>query len=299
MESFLSIPQDLFISEGQPLGKTAILTYKSLSSSGRTKVILRQNLFSFLLEGQKIVYRPGKVIRVDPGQFVMIANSHVLMSEKLSGHGRYNSLVFFFDDSLLTDFFRKYSLVLPGIEEPVEKEPILYFEGDPFIRNFVQSLQLLLEQPGGLSQEMQLLKFEELMLHLLNRYPRLVLSFRPVVPSDAGDRILRAAVESNVGSPVTVEELAFLCHMSLSTFKRKFARLYGTSPNKWLLQQRMELAATLLRQQHEKPSEVYHKVGYENHSSFTQSFKQVFGLTPSEFREQNGRLSIVNEPTAL
>jgi len=286
MESILSIPQDLFLSEAQPPGKTAILAYRSLSSSGRTKVVLHKNLFSFLLEGQKVVYRPGKVIRIDPGQFVMIAGSHVLMSEKLSGHGRYSSLVFFFDDSLLADFFRKYSPVLPGIEEPGKKEPIVCFEGDPFIRNFVQSLQLMLEQPGGFSQEMQLLKFEELMLYLVNRYPRLVLSFRQAIPSDTSDWTLRAAVEGNMLNPVTVEELAFLCHMSLSTFKRKFARLYGTSPNKWLLQQRMELAAALLCQQHEKPSDVYHKVGYENHSSFTQSFKQVYGLTPSEFREQ-------------
>lgn len=288
MEGIFSIPQDLFVSEGQPtaLGKTAVLTYRSIVRGARTKVVLHKNLFSFLLEGQKVVYRPGKVVRINPGQFLMIAGSHVLMSELLSGHGRYSSVVFFFDDSVLTDFFRKYSPVLPGIEEPVKKEPILSFEGDPFIRNYVQSLQLMLGQPGGLTPEMQLLKFDELLLHLVNRDPRLILSFQKIIPVDAGDLSLRAVVESNVLNPVTVEELAFLCHMSLSTFKRKFARLYGTSPNKWLLQQRMELAATLLCQQHEKPSDVYHKVGYENHSSFTQSFKQVYGLTPSEFREQ-------------
>jgi len=76
-----------------------------------------------------------------------------------------------------------------------------------------------------------------------------------------------------------------MCNMSLSTFKRRFARLYGTSPNKWLLQKRMEQAASLLHQQ-EKPSQIYHKVGYENHSSFTQSFKQVYGVTPREFQQK-------------
>jgi AraC-like DNA-binding protein len=49
----------------------------------------------------------------------------------------------------------------------------------------------------------------------------------------------------------------------------------------------MELAAALLRNGNEKPSDIYHKVGYENHSSFTHSFKQIFGLTPSEYQQKN------------
>jgi YesN/AraC family two-component response regulator len=46
----------------------------------------------------------------------------------------------------------------------------------------------------------------------------------------------------------------------------------------------MEIAKNLLQHHNEKPSEIYYKVGYENHSSFTQTFKQTFGLTPKEFQ---------------
>src|SRR5579872_5224798 len=95
-----------------------------------------------------------------------------------------------------------------------------------------------------------------------------------------GDKELKAAIEGNLDHSITVEELAFVCNMSLSTFKRRFSRLYGTTPNKWMLQ------AALLLQGQEKPSEVYHQVGYENHSSFTESFKQVYGVTPSEFQQR-------------
>jgi len=48
----------------------------------------------------------------------------------------------------------------------------------------------------------------------------------------------------------------------------------------------MEIARDLLRHYDQKPSEVYYKVGYENHSSFTQSFRQAFGITPKEFQAQ-------------
>ncbi|WP_317165449.1 helix-turn-helix domain-containing protein [Chitinophaga tropicalis] len=47
-----------------------------------------------------------------------------------------------------------------------------------------------------------------------------------------------------------------------------------------------EQAATMLLSYREKPGEIYHKLGYENHSSFTQSFKQVYGITPSEYQQQ-------------
>jgi AraC-like DNA-binding protein len=83
---------------------------------------------------------------------------------------------------------------------------------------------------------------------------------------------------------LSVEELAFLCNTSLSTFKRRFQKIYGTSPNKWILQKRMELAKHLLEHHHEKPGDIYYKIGYENHSSFSQSFKQVYGVTPRDFQ---------------
>jgi len=98
---------------------------------------------------------------------------------------------------------------------------------------------------------------------------------------------IRKAVESNITSNISMEELAFLCNVSLSTFKRRFARIYGTSPSKWILLRRMEIAKEMLRNNREKPGNIFHKVGYENHSSFTKSFKQTFGLTPQDFQNQH------------
>ncbi|WPV64040.1 helix-turn-helix transcriptional regulator [Chitinophaga sp. LS1] len=72
--------------------------------------------------------------------------------------------------------------------------------------------------------------------------------------------------------------------MSLSSFKRKFARIYGNSPNKWLLEKRMERAAKMLRHEHRKASEIYYELGYENLSSFIQSFKQIYGITPKQYQ---------------
>jgi AraC-like DNA-binding protein len=42
----------------------------------------------------------------------------------------------------------------------------------------------------------------------------------------------------------------------------------------------------------ENPGEVSYKVGYENPSSFSESFKQVFGISPKQYQQQN----LINEP---
>ena len=143
---------------------------------------------------------------------------------------------------------------------------------------------MLAEKP--ISKAMRALKLEELLLYLCDKYPDEIISLRTAVFDNQEDITIRKAVTANIGNNITTDELAFLCNMSLSTFKRKFSKLYGAPPNKWFLQQRMELAATLLRNGNEKPSDIYYKVGYENHSSFTHSFKQTFGLTPSEYQQQ-------------
>jgi AraC-like DNA-binding protein len=57
-------------------------------------------------------------------------------------------------------------------------------------------------------------------------------------------------------------------------------------PSQYFQQQKMEMAKTLLLQ-NENPGEVYYKVGYENHSSFSKSFKQVYGISPKQFQQQN------------
>ena len=103
--------------------------------------------------------------------------------------------------------------------------------------------------------------------------------------------------KANLIKNISLEELAFLCNISLSTFKRRFEKIYGMSPSKWMLQKRMEIAKDLLQHYNEKPGEVYHQVGYENHSSFSQSFRQIFGVTPKEFQRQqlNGKQQLLTE----
>jgi transcriptional regulator GlxA family with amidase domain len=55
-------------------------------------------------------------------------------------------------------------------------------------------------------------------------------------------------VESNVHSNLKLEEIAFLCNMSLSTFKRHFIVEYNEAPGKWLQDKRLQRAKEILKE---------------------------------------------------
>lgn len=79
---------------------------------------------------------------------------------------------------------------------------------------------------------------------------------------------------------MNIDEVAFLCNMSLSTFKRKFIQLYQESPGKWFQLKRLNKAKKLLLNNEATPSEIYMDFGYDSLSNFSTAFKNEFGYSP-------------------
>ena len=264
----------------------SLLRYRTQAPAARARVLLPQHMFTFLLAGEKTVHFAGAQVTIQPPQFVLLAAGNCLMSEKVAAPAtEYHSLLLLFDPQLLTDFFSRHATWLGRPARQAASQPFLLFEPDEFLGHFARSLDCLLKgAPSGIPRVLQRVKLEELLLYLALHYPGQLQQLRGLGQEANDDLLVRQAVTSHIDSPVAVAELAFLCNMSLSTFKRRFARLYGTSPSRWLLEKRMEKAGTMLRQADRKASEVYDELGYENLSSFIQSFKQYYGLTPKQYQ---------------
>lgn len=270
--------------------KLLITRYNTGTPAASASISLRQHLFTFLLEGEKRVRFAGSQVVVKPHQFVLLTAGNCLMSEKAASvNHRYHSLLIFFADELLVDFLVRHADLLPSGRTQVGAAlPFLLLEKDAFLTNFTQSLDFLVSADQPVPYELQKLKLEELLLYLALHYPVQLCQLQHLSGEANDELTVRQVVTTHLEAAITVEELAFLSNMSLSTFKRRFARLYGTSPRKWLLGQKMERAAKLLRQDARPASEIYDQLGYENLSSFIQSFKQAYGLTPKQYQLMNG-----------
>lgn len=89
---------------------------------------------------------------------------------------------------------------------------------------------------------------------------------------------------------LTVEELAKRAAMSPRTFARRFRSATGTTPHKWLLQQRIELARRLLETTELTVDHVADASGLGSAANLRLHFDEVVGLSPGAYRKRFRRL---------
>lgn len=86
---------------------------------------------------------------------------------------------------------------------------------------------------------------------------------------------------------VSPSEIASALCISVKQLSRKISAITGVSLGKYILQVRMNKAQKLLdSKKGYSVAEVAHLCGYEENSNFTRAFKQVFGITPSQYLKQ-------------
>jgi AraC-like DNA-binding protein len=92
------------------------------------------------------------------------------------------------------------------------------------------------------------------------------------------------AVRMKPAHPWTVERLARYVAMSRSTFAVAFKDFYARSPMEVVTEQRMEIAAKLLRESNMRVKAIAAKVGYASDTAFLRRFTTHFGVPPTNYR---------------
>jgi len=279
------LPDDILDEPAASADEVAIRSYTSGHDSVKNRIVLNQNMINLLVSGTKTVVYPDATAIVNAGELVVLSTGNVLTSELLTTGQQFTSILFYFSNEVFNRFLIKYYHLLQSVTPLSGKQPFLIFKQDNFMKQFISSIQALVNTEYRLPAAVRQLKLEELLLYLLHSDPARFRAIQ-IITKDKEQLQIKKVVESHIGQLITVDELAFLCHMSTSTFKRRFSVIYHTTPQKWLLTKKMELAAELLKSAGESPSGVYLKVGYQNHSSFSEAFRNHFGNTPSDYQLQ-------------
>lgn len=89
--------------------------------------------------------------------------------------------------------------------------------------------------------------------------------------------------------PLTLADMAKAAHLSVSRLAHLFREQMGITPVDFLTNIRIDHAKRLLLTTDNNCTQICYDVGYNNQSYFTRVFKQIVGLTPREFRNQNKR----------
>ena len=259
-----------------------VLPYSTQNNTNKTRIVLTTHVLIFVKEGMKEIILGDESICFEKSEFALISAGKCFMSEKTSTADKYESTLLFFDNDLLQNFFESHQ---DKIRETIKRHKLypnenILFRHDEFTRFYMQSLNYVANR----SEELIKTKLNEILLYLLETQPDELCCLFADHPGTSEEIRFKNMVTSHIDSNLTISELAYLCNVSLSTFKRKFTEIFNDSPINWIRKRRMEHAAFLLKYNKERVSDIYLRFGYENHSSFTQSFKNVFGVSPKQYQ---------------
>jgi len=97
------------------------------------------------------------------------------------------------------------------------------------------------------------------------------------------------AVETRLSDPgLTVSQIADAVALSRRQLTRRLKDTVGQTPAAFLRERRVERAKELLREDPETIAEVAYAVGFRSPSSFTRTFREETGHTPTEYVEEHG-----------
>ncbi|MEQ6124666.1 GyrI-like domain-containing protein [Pseudotenacibaculum sp. MALMAid0570] len=95
-------------------------------------------------------------------------------------------------------------------------------------------------------------------------------------------------IEENLAQKLSLEKIAQEAHFSSYHFHRLFSVIMGETVNNFVTRKRIEKAASFFLHKKEIPiTDIAEKTGFSSLSAFSRAFKNFYGLSPQEFKDQS------------
>ncbi len=95
--------------------------------------------------------------------------------------------------------------------------------------------------------------------------------------------------------PLDIANLSQVAHVSEAHFIRTFKATFGETPHRYLQRRRVERAMFLLRESERNVTDVCLDVGFGSLGTFSRTFHDIVGMTPTEYRDRGTRPSSFGE----
>lgn len=258
--------------------------YSDIKKICETK--LEYHSMIFIISGNLSLQFENKEIVFEKGQTIFIKRNHQLNKTKIPLRGEpFKAIVIHFKTEELKSV---YNFLQTKIDHKAHVNNIKFFHVLPnnvAFTSLFHSLEYYVNANELLSPELMRLKLQEAVLALIGTKENLETILFDF--SDQWKINLEDFMNKHYTDDLSISEFAYYTGRSLTTFKKDFAKTFGSSPAKWIQTQRLEKAKELMLQQNKRPSEVYLSVGFKNRSHFTTAFKKEFGISPGLFCEEN------------
>jgi len=241
----------------------------------RNEVMLHEHYFFRIVSGEV------KIVLSDTTQVYGAGDTILLPRRQLStviqypkDNKPYNCILIIFTNERLKEYYSRNQ----AKENTAASTYLRSYEQHPLLESYFESLTPYFDLQKHIPEKLFDLKIEEALTILRSIDESVDASLADF--SEPGKIDLAEFMEQNYMFNMTLEKFSYFTGRSLTTFKRDFHNIYGTTPQRWLTERRLKLAHYLLSESKQKPVDLYREVGFENLSHFSYAFKKQYGYPP-------------------
>jgi len=245
------------------------------------------HVFLYVTKGAISCYDGNKSYTIKSGEYCLARKNRLARYYGEKSDAEFERIIFCFDEEFIRNFQKKHKSV--SIEFNSDAS-FVKINPTKLIPDFIHSLKPYCDSSGKIEEAFEDLKYEELLIILLQNQPELAGIFFDYAKPEKIN--LEEFMNRNFKFNVSIQRFAFLTGRSLSAFKRDFKTIFNESPNHWLVKKRLHEAYFLIEKKNKKASEIYLDLGFEDLSHFSFAFKKLFGLRPTQLAEQKKSIHI-------
>jgi AraC-like DNA-binding protein len=281
-KDFYTLPQAMYNLDGiKPIlkhGTNAIL-HKILDRSmlNAEKIIVSHSIVYVKKGRVKVATYDYDEVEISDGEILFMPRDSYLISDYVKENENMEVYLFFFDHTLTSEFLK--NIHIQQTNSTIKKNNILKLKPSTNMLHYIISLDTV-EYENIENKHLLYVKLFEF-LHLIyeaNHFFAEVL-FQEEMKSH--NRDIETYMLEHYDKNLTISDWAVLSGVSVSTFNRKFKKLYGVSPKKWILKQNMLIAYGMLKNGM-SVSKCAEEFNYNNTSNFIKTYKDIHHLTPKQ-----------------
>lgn len=243
--------------------------------------------FLFLTKGALQFRTPENLLPLEKGDAILAKCGQYFLEQKAqhqnSKDGSFSVVVAYFYPELVKGFFQTdFSIQQFQKDYDVTKVNI-----EPLMKLFIEGLNFIFENPSVADDNLITNKLKELLL-LLSKSESAP-SVNALIQSlfVPHQYQFQDIIQKNIYADVSIEDLAHLCNLSLSSFKRVFKETFNDSPAHYIKAKRLQKAAELLVISPPlRITDICFDCGFNDAGHFAKSFTSFFGCSPSAYRDK-------------
>ncbi len=241
--------------------------------------------FVHVKHGNHVAITPSEVMEVPEGNLAFsVGENLILKAYPNNDKGIYRAIIIHIDrESILKTLTHNF----PDISSLKEREYSYdTITGKPCVitQNYIEGILQYFNNTHIITNEIIELKIKEILFLLLRskKAKQVASLLEGFVNRDTTS--FKNTIENHLFNDISLYELAHLCNMSLSTFKRHFKKIYNATPSDYIFDRRLDYSKKLLATSEQSIIDVAFNSGFKSVSHYSRKFKEKYSISPSEYK---------------